>query len=205
MRFSILAALCLSGSVFSAPTGTEKAADNYYEIVSRRVAQVGSTMQSLDSHLKSGAPFNFDRNRQQELQRNFFRRAIDLNDQVTVSMREGSAEMQNRIPHNWKMSLTESTGFIGVTLSMQSSLNSILNQWTSVKNAAAGIGASKTIAESLSVSQKTTSDFIGHIIEHQNALTSATGLDRSAKTVIENQLSRVVREYQTTSQPGGWA
>src|ERR1700760_1628460 len=176
MRFSILSALYLAGSVLAAPLDSEKAADNYFEIISRRVSQVGSTMQSLESHLRPGAPINFDRYRQQEMQIAFFRKAIDLNELVTASMGEGSAEMQKRIPHSWKMTIPESTTFSGQALLMQTTLNSVVSWWSSVKNAAIAIGASRSIADTLSITQKMASEFVGHIIEHQNALTTATGL-----------------------------
>lgn len=197
MRFAILSTLCLVGSVIAAPVEVEKRAENYYEIISRRTSQVRSTLQSLESHLRSGAPTAFDRNRQQEQQIAFFRKSITLNDQVTYSMKEGAGEMAGRIPRGWKMSLTESTSFTGVVLPMQSTLNTVLSEWSKVRNAATALGATKDIGASLANAQKTTGEFISHIMEHQNALTSAVGLDRSAKTIIENNLSRVVREYNS--------
>jgi len=200
MRFSILATLCLVGSSIAAPVVLATSADNYYEIITRRVSQVGSTLQSLESHLRPGAPTNFfDRTKQQDQQVQFFRRAIDLNQQVVNAMREGAGEMSGRIPHNWKMSLGESTSFAGQALSLQSTLGYVLNDWSTLKSAATSVGAIKSIGNTLSNSAQVTSDFISHIMEHQNSLTSASGLDRTAKSIIENQLNKVVREYQS-----GW-
>jgi hypothetical protein len=195
MRLSILSTLCLAGTVLAASIGIEPRADNYYEIISRRTQQISSTMQSLETHLRPGAPTSFDRLRQSDQQQVFFRKAIQLNDQLNNAMREATAEIASRVPRGWKMGLGEATSYAATVLSMQSELNSLITDWGKVRSAASSIGALREIANSLSTSQKTLSDFMNHILDHQNSLTSAVGLDRTAKSVIENSLSRLVREY----------
>jgi hypothetical protein len=182
MRFALLPALCLIGSVIAAPANLEQRDDT---VAKYHISKILNSLKTLETTVKREPRYNDARATD-----DFFRSILNQQVRLTDDLRDGASEIRR----GKSINDFEALGISTSVMPMENSIRTINNQLVKFKREAERAGKKDAIRRNLIRDQQEGNNFWDALNSKLTVLSGAFASQNRQR--YNNILDRAIREYR---------